>query len=128
MEQYPIPQFIEQEGKIIFFLTFRQFFILVGGTAICMATYFLTPFPVFIFSVLIIIPIALALAFAKINNEPVFKFFLHFLGFSIGKKNYTWKKKEASYPLKTSLNEQINTETKFNPPKMQTSTMDNKKQ
>ena len=40
MEQYPIPQFIEQEGKIAFFISFRQFFYIVGAGAICFILYF----------------------------------------------------------------------------------------
>ena len=43
MEQYPVPQFIEQEGKIAFFLSFRQFFYLAGAGAICFILYYTLP-------------------------------------------------------------------------------------
>ena len=43
MEQYPIPQFIEQESKIASFISFRQFFYLVGAGVICFFLYFLLP-------------------------------------------------------------------------------------
>ena len=100
MEQYPIPQFIEKEGKIIFFLTFRQFFLFIGGGLVCIAFYYLLPFILFvIFSILIIILVAIV-AFLKIDNESVVKVLLNFIMYSTRSKNYTWKKKESPYPFK----------------------------
>ncbi|MEK7664120.1 MAG: PrgI family protein [Patescibacteria group bacterium] len=96
---YPTPQYIEEEGKIVFFLTFRQFFLLVGGGAVCLLLYYLLPFLLFIFLAIPIMLLTAAVAFIKIGNESIVKVFLHIIGFSIGKKNYIWKKKEMSYPL-----------------------------
>lgn len=98
--QYPIPQFIEEEGKIIFFMTFRQFFMLAGGGAVCLVIYFLAPFWVFTVSTVFIMGIIGLLAFLRINNMSAVKVGLNFLGFTMGGKSYIWKKKSASYPLK----------------------------
>ena len=92
MEQYPIPQFIEQEGKIAFFISFRQFFYIVGAGTICFLLYFVLPrFLFIIFSVLIGIS-AICLAFITVNGAPIINVLLSSLGFAAGSKNYVWKK------------------------------------
>jgi hypothetical protein len=101
MPQYPIPQFIEQEGKIISFLTFKQFFVLVGGGAFCLLFYFVFPTVIFIFLSLIAVFMVAIIAFIKIENTPVINIILNFINFSTKSKNYTWKKKESAYPWKT---------------------------
>ena len=107
MEQYPIPQFIEQEGKIAFFISFRQFFYLVGAGLACFFIYFILPR--FLFWVLspIILIATIILAFATINGVPILNMILGAIGFSMGGKDYTWKKKESPYPFKPIKRAQI---------------------
>jgi len=97
--QYPVPQFIEEEGKIVFFLTFRQFFILVGGGAVCFLLYVLLPLWVFAITSIAIMLLVGAIAFIKIDNDSIVKVLLQFLGFSFSNKNYIWRKRDLSYPL-----------------------------
>jgi len=107
MEQYPIPQFIEQEAKIAFFISFRQFFYLVGAGVACFFLYFILP-PILFYLISIIIFIAtLILAFATVNGTPIINIILASIGFSIGGKDYTWKKKESPYPFKPIKRTQI---------------------
>jgi len=40
------------------------------------------------------------LAFVTVNGVPVLNIMLSAIGFSMGGKNYTWKKKESPYPFK----------------------------
>ena len=103
MAQYPIPQFIEKEGKIISFLTFRQFFWLIGGGGLCILLYFIFPFFLFAISSLIIIAVVAMGAFFKVNNMSLVEFLFNFVKFSAGAKNYTWTKKESSYPFKNDV-------------------------
>src|SRR3989344_2516740 len=94
MAQYPIPQFIEKEGKIVFFLTFRQFFLLIGGGAVCFILLYTVPLYLFF---IIGVPVALgvaAVAFVKIDREPILKVLINFIGFSVRRKNYLWEQKE----------------------------------
>ena len=107
MEQYPIPQFIEQESKIAFFVSFRQFFYLVGAGIICFFLYFILPILIFYLVAGIIFVIALILAFGTINGVPILDMMLGAIGFSMGGKNYTWKKKESPYPFKSIQRTQI---------------------
>ncbi len=101
MENYPIPQFIEQEGKIAFFISFRQFFYIVGAGAVCFVLYFILPRFLFaIFSIIISIS-SIGLAFVTVNGAPISNVLLNSLGFATGSKNYVWQKKESPYPFKT---------------------------
>ena len=108
MPQYPIPQFIEEEGRIVFFLTFRQFFLLVGGGAFCLILFYSLPFWIFVAIAIPSLLIIAAIAFLKIDNESIVSIFLHFIGFSIGQKNYIWRKKELSYAPKISAEQKSN--------------------
>ena len=107
MEQYPIPQFIEQESKIAFFISFRQFFYLVGAGVACFFLYFILPGILFyLVSGVIFIGTAI-LAFGTVNGTPILNVILGAIGFSMGGKNYTWKKKESMYPFKPIKRTQI---------------------
>jgi len=101
MEQYPVPQFIEQEGKIAFFLSFRQFFYLIGAGVICFVLYYILPTFLFYIAAMIVGLGSIALAFVSINGVPLLNILLASIGFATGGKNYTWKKKESPYPFKT---------------------------
>jgi len=94
--QYPIPQFIEEEGKIVFFLTFRQFFLLVGGGVICFILFFTTPFFISVIGSIFVMALVSIIAFLKINGIPIVKVALNFLGFLAQTKNYIWKREEFS--------------------------------
>jgi len=100
MEPYPIPQFIEQEGKIAFFISFRQFFYLVGAGLICFMTYFVLPRFLFFIIAPAVVLAAVLLAFVTINGVPLINMILSSVGFLTGTKDYTWKKKESPYPFK----------------------------
>jgi len=93
MAQYPVPQFIEEEGKIIFFLTFRQFFLLIGGGVVCFLLFQFLPFYFFVVGSLFVMAVVSIIAFVKINGISVVKIVLNYLGFLIQKKDYIWKKK-----------------------------------
>ena len=93
MEQYPIPQFIDKESNIAFFISFRQFFYLVGAGLVCFFLYYLIPIRAIFYMVATLIFIAAAvLAFGTIGGVPILNWILGAIGFSIGGKNYTWKK------------------------------------
>ncbi len=100
MEQYPIPQFIEQEGKIISFISFRQFFYLVGAGIACFFLYWVLPRFLFYLVAFVIFAGTLVLAFGVVNGMPILDMILGAIGFSMHGKDYTWKKKESPYPFK----------------------------
>ena len=115
MAQYPIPQFIEAEGKIISFLTFRQFFILVGGGAVCAISYYTLPFFYFLIITIFVGVVTAAVAFLKIDNESIVVVVINMIGYATKSKTYIWKKKEAKYPFKNNpAQELIKPEAKEN--------------
>jgi hypothetical protein len=107
MEQYPIPQFIEQEGKIAFFISFRQFFYLVGAGVFCFFLYFILPHILFYLVSIVIFIGTIIIAFGMIGGVPILNVILGAVGFSMGGKNYTWKKKESPYQFKPIKRTQI---------------------
>ena len=121
--QYPIPQFIEAEGKIINFLTFRQFFILIGGGAVCLFLYYVTPFFVFVVLSIVVALLTAAIAFVKINNTSVLVLVLNFLKFSTESKNYVWKKVESPYPFKIKRHFKIDNPDEFDYAKGQSNSL-----
>src|SRR6185369_1857309 len=127
MEQYPIPQFIEQEAKIIFFLTFKQFFILIGAGVVCFFFYFLFPFSLFVIVALIVFAIAGIVGFVKINDMPVEKIILNYFNFSIGSRDYTWRKKESALPYNVETTSRIQPIENVTPLTSQTSRLKNVK-
>lgn len=120
--QYATPQFIESEGKIISFLTFKQFFILTGGGLVCGLLFLILPFSLFVLGSIFVMGVAAIIAFFKINGFSATTIFLQFLGFTMGTKSYLWKKKEAAYPFKVQQKPEPTAPEQIAPmPKMQES-------
>lgn len=103
MAQYPLPQFIEEENKITFFLTFRQFFLLVGGIITCFIFYYTLPFYFFVGLSLFLMIVIATIAFLKIDDESIIKVILHYINFYTDDKNFTWKKGDIVYETKTPV-------------------------
>lgn len=57
-------------------------------------------------SIIIVIATSI-LAFATVNGTPIINMILGAIGFSMGGKDYTWKKKESPYPFKPIQRTQI---------------------
>jgi len=101
MEQYPVPQFIEDEAKMVSFLTVRQFVYLVVAGGILFVLYSVLPFSLFILSAMVVGGVAGVAAFIKVDGTPILNILLSSIGFLSKAKSYTWKKKESLYPFKT---------------------------
>ena len=107
MEQYPLPQFMEQESKIAFFISFRQFFYLVGAGIVCFFIYWSLPRLIFYLVAFVIFTVTGIFAFGTIGGTPILNIALGAIGFSMTGKDYTWKKKESPYPFKSIKRTQI---------------------
>lgn len=93
---FQVPQFIEQESKIIGPLTFRQFIFVGGAGGAVLLLYFALPFGMFILLVLPILALGLALAFMRSGGRSLPELVVDFLNFGLGTKAYTWKKTKLS--------------------------------
>ncbi len=88
MQDFQVPQFIEDESKLVGPFSFVQIFIIVIGAGIALLVYNL-------FIKIIAIPIALlilfftiALAVAKVHDFPLYKMIIHIVKHFILPKSY----------------------------------------
>ncbi len=90
--QFQVPQFIDIEDKVIGPLTIKQFlYLLAGGVIVFILYKTLNLFATIVLGVPIV-GIAIALAFAKIGNQPFINFLKNFIGFVKRPDFYVWKK------------------------------------
>jgi hypothetical protein len=92
--QFQIPQFTEIEDKIIGPLTIKQFLYLVVGAIIIYILFKILNFFVFIILAIPVAAISLALAFVRLNQQPLVSALKNFFGFVRKPDFYIWKKPE----------------------------------
>lgn len=78
-EKFVVPQFIDNEDKILGPITVRQFLLSLGGTFAIFIEYRIFQLPVFIFLAIITIAIVGVFGFLKINGQPFHLFFVNVL-------------------------------------------------
>jgi len=96
--QFQIPQFTEIEDKIIGPLTLKQFLYLLVGAFVIYILFKVLNFFVFIILATPIAAISLALAFIRVNQQPLASALKNFFRFVKKPDFYVWKKPE---PKKT---------------------------
>ncbi len=90
--QFIVPQFIENEDKIIGPITVRQFLICLGGAGVLFVEYKLLAMAYFVLAALITAALAGAFAFLKINGQPFHIFFLNFMQTQVRPPLRVWNK------------------------------------
>jgi len=94
-----VPQFIDLESKIIGPLSLRQFLFIAGGGGIIFGLSFVLRFGLWILVSLFIAALSLALAFVKINQQPLHKIIISALKFYWSPRLYTWKRSKKTRQL-----------------------------
>jgi hypothetical protein len=97
--QFTVPQFIEHDPKIFGPMTFKQSIFVGIALATCFILYFTVGkenLMLFIFISALLLSVAGALAFVKINGRSLPSVFMNILSFSMGQKIYLWKRKEMA--------------------------------
>ena len=93
MQQYVIPQFIDNENHVIGPITTRQFMILLATAGIIFLTYRLSDFTLFLILSVIWIILGIIVGFVRPNGRP-FHFFLLNITQTTRRPNLrVWKKK-----------------------------------
>jgi len=115
--RYQLPQFIEMEDKIVGPFSLKQFLYLIAVPVLCYVLHFFVKLPYVILVGIIFAPVALMLAFYKVNGRP----FIYALGgvlkFIRRPQMYVWKripvapKIEPEETKKTIKKEKINKAT-----------------
>jgi len=90
--QFPVPQFIDIEDKIIGPLTIKQFLWCLAGAIILFILWTFLPLALFIISALPIVGLFGALAFYKHNSRPFIYFLMSGLKFLFKPKLYLFQK------------------------------------
>ncbi len=104
--RFQVPQFTDVEDKIFGPLSFRQFVYLAGGAGACAIIYYIIPFSMVAF--MIMVPVAVfsvALAFYKVNNKPFINVVEAFFKYSITSKLYIWKHQPKKITTESSPKE-----------------------
>jgi len=96
--EYPVPK-IEYETKIFGPFTLRQGIIFGIGLFAIFFLKLALPEGLFLISFIVIALLCSALAFLKINGEPLTNVIYNFFNFLISKKIYVWEKENLP-PLK----------------------------
>lgn len=92
-DKYIVPQFIDNEDKILGPITVRQFLILLAAVVSLFISYKLAPSTaVFIVIALVICGLAGTFGFVKIHTQPFHLFFLNFLASRIRPQLRVWDK------------------------------------
>ena len=102
---FPVPQFIDVEEKILGPLTFKQTLYVVGAAGLLFILYFFVEMWLFVILAIIIFGAALALAFIKIGGKTFSQFLISVIIYSFTPHIFIWKKnevKEKSYKIELS--------------------------
>jgi hypothetical protein len=94
--EYQVPQFIEVESKVVGPLTLKQFIYVAGAGGLCVI--FFSYFNIIIALILsaLIIGLAAALAFYKVNGKSFITVLEAGFNYYIGAKFFLWKHEEPN--------------------------------
>ncbi len=92
MENVTVPQFIDNEDKILGPITVRQFCILLVGCLFIFIAYKTSDFSMFLFSTILIAGIVGVFGFYRVNGQPFHFFALHILQTTQRPSLRIWKK------------------------------------
>lgn len=89
--RFQVPQFIERETQIIGPLTLKQFAWLGLGGFIIFISFVILPVFGIVIVFLLIAPLSVALAFAKVNGVSMPNYILRLITFFIKPRKYKYK-------------------------------------
>ena len=99
-EKFVVPQFIDNEDKILGPITVRQFLITLGSTFAIFIEYSIFQLPIFIFLAVLTAGFAGVFGFLKINGQPFHLFFVNVLQTMVRPRLRVWHKGLTDIELK----------------------------
>lgn len=103
-EKYVVPQFIDNEDKILGPITVRQFLIMLAAVVFSFISYKVFTLAPFIVIELIIIGLAGSFGFLKIQGQLFHLFFINFLASQVRPKLRVWDKNLTDDQLRAFIN------------------------
>ena len=89
--QFQVPQFIETEDKVVGPFSLRQFLYIGIGAFVSAIFYFFVATWLFVIVFLVVMSIAAALAFVKVNGQPFIKIMEAAMNYYWKPQAYIWK-------------------------------------
>lgn len=101
MQQFVVPQFIDNEDKIIGPVTVRQFIIVLVDVLVLAALYKMLDFSGFMLAVLFLGGFGIVLAFVKVNGRGFHYFILNIIQIAIRPAIRVWKQELKAHTKNT---------------------------
>lgn len=98
--RYQVPQFIETETKLVGPLTLKQFLWVAGGVSMSILEYLFLDGYIFIGAFLLTTAFFGALAYLKIEGQPLINFIAYALAYALGSKRYLFRRSEDNGMVK----------------------------
>lgn len=92
MATFQVPQFIEEQPKVVGFLTLPQFLYLAAAAGVSFAAFYVLTFFLWIFVTLVVGALAIALAFVKVNGQALPAVLRAALAYYWKPRVYTWSR------------------------------------
>ncbi len=109
METFQVPQYIEEESRLVGSFTFSQVIILVLGGGLVYLAYTLLATWLSLLAVILIGSLTIILAFVQVDGMPTYKLIMPLIRHFWLPKVYIWRKPVAGATMSTR-NEEVRTE------------------
>lgn len=109
MATFQVPQFTEERAKIVGFLTLPQFLYIAGAGLIVFVAFRTLSFFLWLIVSAVVMALAVALAFVKVNGQPFPKLIGASIGYLWRPRTYTWQRAIEEKTLDVSDIERIRT-------------------
>lgn len=110
-DKYIVPQFIDNENKILGPITVRQFMIVLVSALLIFILYSIFPFYIFIVPAVLIAGLAATFAFVKINGQPFHLFAVNVLQTQMRPKIRVWNKEKNDAEIRAYIRDGAPKET-----------------
>ncbi len=97
--KFQVPQFIETETKLIGPLTLRQFLFVAGGASMTAVAWIIFSGITFGIIAVLVLGFFSALAFMKIDGQPLLNYLAYILAYGLGTKQATYHIKDDTDQL-----------------------------
>ena len=102
--QYPVPQFIERETRIVGLLSLKQALFLGVAAGLCLLFWAILPTAAAIVMILLVAILAVGLAFWKPGGRPLSDVIVSAIKHLVSTRQYLWRKSETpqDFPIISS--------------------------
>ena len=110
--QYPIPQNVDIEDKLIGPLTLKQFLYLLGGGILEFIWFSMFDMELFVLISIPTVGLAAAFAFVKIYDKPFIEFIQIMARFTVASRRRVWKRIPGALTAQATQNQEVKTKHK----------------